>query len=163
MNLEGLSTTTYKPTDYLQINSNEQLFGEKNFSVIYNESVTAVITFRSDLWFNKPGFLLYFQIVRIIKTTTTTTTTSSTTTTTTTTATTPITTNVPITAIFIMNSTRNETYNSSEFASMSSSDKIKDLSNTYSVLDIASRTIFILITIIGILSLIVIFLLFKRK
>ena len=68
MNLEGLSTTTYKPTDYLQINSNEQLFGEKNFSVIYNESVTAVIKFRSDLWFNKPGFLLYFQIVRIIKT-----------------------------------------------------------------------------------------------
>jgi hypothetical protein len=160
MNLEGLSTTTYKPTDYLQINSNEQLFGEKNFSVIYNESVTAVITFRSDLWFNKPGFLLYFQIVRIIKTTTTTTTTSSTTTSTTTT---PITTTVPITTTFIMNSTRNETYNSSEFASMSSSDKIKDLSNTYSVLDIASRTIFILITIIGILSLIVIFLLFKKK
>lgn len=159
MNLEGLSTTTYKPTDYLQINSNEQLFGEKNFSVIYNESVTAVIKFRSDLWFNKPGFLLYFQIVRIIKTTTITTTTSSTTTTTTT----PITTTVPITTTFIMNSTRNETYNSSEFASMSSSDKIKDLSNTYSVLDIASRTIFILITIIGILSLIVIFLLFKKK
>jgi hypothetical protein len=61
MQLEGISQRNFKPTDYLQINSYEQLFGEKSFQVIYNETATAVIKFKSDRWFNKRGFLLYFK------------------------------------------------------------------------------------------------------
>ena len=42
MQLEGISQRNFKPTDYLQINSYEQLFGEKSFQVVYNETSSAV-------------------------------------------------------------------------------------------------------------------------
>lgn len=61
MELEEVSKRTFVPTDYLQINSREMLFGKKEYQLIYNDTQDAKITFRSDLFFNKRGFLLYFQ------------------------------------------------------------------------------------------------------
>ena len=56
-----MSKRTATPTDYLQINNKEKLFGEKKFMLIYNETKDAIITFRTDLFFNKKGFLLYYK------------------------------------------------------------------------------------------------------
>lgn len=61
LELESLSKRTANPTDYLQINNKEKYFGEKNFLRLYNESNDAVIVFKSDIWFNKKGFFLYFN------------------------------------------------------------------------------------------------------
>jgi hypothetical protein len=61
LELESLSKRTANPTDYLQINNKEKHFGEKNFLRLYNESNDAVIVFKSDIWFNKQGFFLYFN------------------------------------------------------------------------------------------------------
>ena len=61
LELESLSKRTANPTDFLQINNKEKYFGEKNFIRLYNESNDAVIVFKSDIWFNKQGFFLYFN------------------------------------------------------------------------------------------------------
>ena len=61
MQLESLSKRTSQPTDFLQINNREHLFGEKKHLLIFNESSDAVIKFRSDTFFNKRGFLIYFK------------------------------------------------------------------------------------------------------
>lgn len=61
MELEGLSKRTAALTDYLQVNNKEQLFGEKSYMVIYNDTKDAIVTFRTDVFFNKKGFLLYFK------------------------------------------------------------------------------------------------------
>lgn len=150
MQLEGLSTTYFKPTDYLQINSNEILFGEKNYLVIYNETNTAVIKFTTDRWFNKRGFLLYFQAIKLVVPTVkiTDTTTIETTTTT------------PISATpLLINATLNKT---STFSSMPRNAKDTNGTNSTQV-DLTSRMMFILILIIGLLSLLIVFLIFSRK
>lgn len=164
MELEGLSSTTYKPTDYLQINSNEQLFGEKSFVIIYNETISPIIKFQTDRWFNKRGFLLYFQAIKAVKqTTTTTTTTTSTTTTTTTTQTTSVT---SLATLNLTNST-NDTSIRSSYASIQAAtrDSLNSSSNdtTASYLDMTTRLIFILIAVIGLLSVLLIVLLFTKR
>lgn len=58
---EEVSKRTYAPTDYLQINQREILFGEKSHLIVFNESSDAIITFKTDLWFNKRGFLLFYR------------------------------------------------------------------------------------------------------
>lgn len=58
---EEVSKRTYSPTDYLQINNREILFGEKQHLTIFNESSDAIITFKTDLFFNKRGFLLFYR------------------------------------------------------------------------------------------------------
>ena len=58
---EEVSKRTYSPTDYLQINNREILFGEKQHLTIFNESSDAIITFKTDLLFNKRGFLLFYR------------------------------------------------------------------------------------------------------
>lgn len=56
-----MSKRTYSPTDYLQINNREILFGEKKYLIVFNESTDAIITFKTDLFFNKRGFLLFYR------------------------------------------------------------------------------------------------------
>lgn len=58
---EEVSKRTYSPTDYLQINNREILFGEKKYLIVFNESSDAIITFKTDLFFNKRGFLIFYQ------------------------------------------------------------------------------------------------------
>lgn len=52
---------TFEPTDYMQINDKEKWLNHESYKVIYNESQDAVVTFKSDRFFNKKGFLLYFN------------------------------------------------------------------------------------------------------
>ena len=61
MELEALSKRTANPTDYLQINNKEQHFGEKRFMTLYNDTKDAVIVFKSDVFFSKKGFFVYFK------------------------------------------------------------------------------------------------------
>lgn len=61
MKLEDISKRTFEPTDYLTINSKEKIFSEKRFLLIFNDTKSPTITFKSDMFFNKKGFLLYFQ------------------------------------------------------------------------------------------------------
>lgn len=61
---EGLSKRHFSPTDYLQINNKEKIFGKKSFSLIYNDTIDATIVFRSDLFFNQKGFVLYFEAIK---------------------------------------------------------------------------------------------------
>jgi hypothetical protein len=64
MELETVSKRTSAPTDYLEINNSEKMFGIRVPSIVFNDSTNAVITFRTDTWFNKRGFLLYFKTIR---------------------------------------------------------------------------------------------------
>jgi hypothetical protein len=61
MDLETTSKRTNKPTDFLQINSGEFLYGYRKYTIVYNGTNDALITFRTDTFFNKRGFLLYFK------------------------------------------------------------------------------------------------------
>jgi hypothetical protein len=93
METEALSLKSYEPTDYLEIDQKEKFFGKKYHLFIYNSTQDVLLKFRTDLLFNKRGFLLYFQAIRKVEeidleeehvdTTTTTTTTALSTTTTT--------------------------------------------------------------------------------
>jgi hypothetical protein len=62
MELEDLSKRTANPTDYLQIENGEKHFGRKQNLILYNESSSeTIITFKSDQWFTKRGFFVYFN------------------------------------------------------------------------------------------------------
>ena len=61
MELEGLSKRKHVPTDFLQINNREVIFGSKRMRVIFNSTEDAVFKFKSDTWFNYRGFILYFK------------------------------------------------------------------------------------------------------
>lgn len=61
---EGLSKRHFGPTDYLQINNKEKIYGKKSFSLIYNDTTDATIVFKSDLFFNQKGFVLYFEAIK---------------------------------------------------------------------------------------------------
>lgn len=61
LELEGLSKRKHVPTDFLQINTREMLFGNKKMRVVFNSTEDAVFTFKSDTWFNYRGFVLYFK------------------------------------------------------------------------------------------------------
>ncbi|CAF0814916.1 unnamed protein product [Brachionus calyciflorus] len=61
---EGLSKRHFSPTDYLQINNKEIHYGKKSFILVYNDTQDATIVFRSDLFFNQKGFVLYFEAIQ---------------------------------------------------------------------------------------------------
>ncbi len=62
MELEDLSKRTANPTDYLQIENGPKYFGRKQNLILFNESSDAtIITFKSDQWFTKRGFFIYFN------------------------------------------------------------------------------------------------------
>ncbi|RNA38254.1 hypothetical protein BpHYR1_030555 [Brachionus plicatilis] len=61
---EGLSKRHFSPTDYLQINNKEKIYGKKSFILIYNDTTDATIVFRSDLFFSQKGFFLYFEAIK---------------------------------------------------------------------------------------------------
>lgn len=64
METEGLSKRHFGPTDYLQINNKEKIYGKKSFLLIYNDTMDATIVFKSDLFFNQKGFVLYFEAIK---------------------------------------------------------------------------------------------------
>lgn len=61
LELEGLSKRKHVPTDYLQINGGEVIYGNKKNMVIFNDTENAVLKFKSDTWFNYQGFYIYFK------------------------------------------------------------------------------------------------------
>lgn len=61
MELEKTSLITANPTDYLEINNNGKFFGDRSYEVIYNDTKDALITFKTDNFFNKRGFFVYFK------------------------------------------------------------------------------------------------------
>lgn len=61
LHLEKPSMWTANPTDYLQINNGEKLFGEKANEVIFNETNDALLVLKTDNFFTHRGFLIYFK------------------------------------------------------------------------------------------------------
>lgn len=67
METEALSLKNYEPTDYLEIDSKEKLFGKRKMQFVKNSTSDVLLKFRSDLLFSKRGFFLYFQTVAVAK------------------------------------------------------------------------------------------------
>jgi hypothetical protein len=66
MELEKKSLLTANPTDYLEINNNGKLFNKHSYEVIYNETSDALVLFKTDNFFTKRGFLIYFKCMLIL-------------------------------------------------------------------------------------------------
>ena len=65
LSTEKTSLLSGNPTDYLEINKRNNYFGKVEYQVIYNDTQEANLVFKTDNFFNKGGFLLYYKSKKI--------------------------------------------------------------------------------------------------
>jgi hypothetical protein len=58
---EKSSLLTGNPTDYLEIDLRKKYFGKEEYQIIYNDTRDVDLLFKTDNFFNKGGFLIYFK------------------------------------------------------------------------------------------------------
>ncbi len=61
LSTEKTSIVTANPTDYLEINNENPLFGNLEYEIVFNETKDVNLLFKADNLFNKGGILLYFK------------------------------------------------------------------------------------------------------
>jgi hypothetical protein len=61
LQIEKPSLFTANPTDYLQVNNDRKYFGDYKYDTLVNDTHDVFLTFKSDTFFTKRGFLIYFR------------------------------------------------------------------------------------------------------
>ncbi len=61
LHMEKASLLTANPTDYLELNGLNKYFGDRGYELLINTTSDISLTFKTDNFFNKRGFLVYFR------------------------------------------------------------------------------------------------------
>jgi hypothetical protein len=61
LQIEKPSFWSANPTDYLQVNNERKYFGDHKYELLTNDTTDVFLAFKSDTFFTKRGFLIYFR------------------------------------------------------------------------------------------------------